>query len=379
MLFPLKNHIKPFLSNNFGVYGTKVFVLFSLFILLFTACRDIYEPELDVQDRYMVVEGLITDEEGPHRVRLSKTNIFGETSHPEPVVDATVQITSSAHDTILLAEKEPGAYFTPDAFKGLHGETYKLHIEKANGTRYRSEPQELRAPVEKDTIFGEYDSQLFFRESQVSGDLIQDEVDGVNMFMDVSRDDEQTPLFRFSTSMLLQYIVQVSTMPPEYDFCWRKRPITDYLDKDIGTATGSSVSNRNRFAFFPLNTPAMRYLGFPISDDDTSISYIHPRILINSIYTLNDDAYAFHQARNQQLSDDGSLFDPIAPQLPGNVFNTEDGEDEVIGFFEASSVIRVTINVRPFADGRIEVDYHDCMHEVSAHGCMFMDQPDWWI
>ena len=354
--------------------------LFSVFILLFTSCRDIYEPELDVQDRYMVVEGLITDEEGPHRVRLSKTNIFGETSHPEPVVDATVQITSSAHDTILLAEKEPGAYFTPDAFKGLPGETYRLHIEKTDGTMYRSEPQELRAPVETDTIFGEYGNHLFFYESQVSGDLIQDEVDGVNMFMDVTREDEQVPLFRFSTVMLLQYTVQVSQMPPTYNFCWRKRSITDFLDKDIGTATGSSVSNRNQFAFFPLNAPAMRYLGFPISDNDTSfVSYIHPRILINSIYTLNEDAYAFHQARNQQLGDDGNFFDPIDPQLPGNVFNVQEGKDDVIGFFEASSLNRVTINVRPFSDGRIEVDYHDCMHEVPSHGCMFMDQPDWWI
>ncbi len=380
MLFTEKNNISPFPSKSTTLTGLKVLVLFVLPALLFSACRDIYEPELRVQQRFTVVEGLITDEEGPHRIRISKSNVFGDQAHPESIPDARVLITSSNNDTIRLQEGSPGEYLTSQEFKGVPGETYVLHIETNDGTVYRSSPQEMRQPLQRDTIYGEYGTQLFHYESEVSGDLIQDNVEGVNMFMNVSGSDEQPPLFRFSTSMVLQYSVMVSWNPPEYDFCWRRRQITDYLGKDIGRWSDEQVSERNRFAFFPLNTRAMRHLGYPIDTDASHISYEAPRILIHSIYALNDDAYAFHEARNEQQDDDNTIFDPVYPQLPGNIFNTADGGQDALGFFEVSSVSRVSMNVRPrVAIDKIEIEFQDCLYDIPYFGCMFMDQPDWWI
>ncbi len=382
MLFTKINNISRALSKTIRLPGLKVFVLFVMPALLFPACRDLYEPELNVQHRFTVVEGLITDAQGPHRIRLSKSNVFGDHAHPEPISGARVLLTSSHNDTILLQEPRPGEYLTPQGFKGVPGETYVLHIETNDGTTYRSNPQEMRQPLQSDTIYAEYGNQLFHYESQVSGDFIQDDVEGVNLFMHVSGEEEQAPLFRFSTSMVLQYSVMVSWNPPEYDFCWRRRRITDFVDKDIGRSTGSPVSERNRFAFFPLNTRAMRYLGYPIDMGNTHISYEAPRILIHSIYALNEDAYAFHEARNEQLDDDNTIFDPVDPQLPGNVFNAADDGQDALGFFEVSSVSRMTMNVRPRGPidaDIIEIDFLDCMYDVQTTGCMFMDQPDWWI
>ncbi len=380
MLFTEINNASKLPSKGNALTGPKVLVLFLLPALLFSACRDIYEPELKVQQNFTVVEGLITDEEGPHRIRLSKSSVFGDQANPEPIRDARVLLTNSHNDTISLLEASPGAYYTPQEFKGVPGETYVLHIEKNNGTLYRSDPQEMRQPLQKDTVYGEFGSQLFYYESEVSGDFIQDDVEGVNMFVNVSGSDEQPPLFRFSTSMVLQYSVMVSWNPPEYDFCWTRRLITDFVDKDVGRSTDSPVSERNRFAFFPLNTRAMRHMGYKINIGDTHISYEAPRLLIHSLYSLNEDAYAFHEARNEQLDDDNTIFDPVDPQLPGNVFNTADEGPDALGVFEVSSVRRISMNVRPrVAVDKIEVDFQDCMYDVPSAGCMFMDQPDWWV
>ncbi len=380
MLFTEKNNASKLLSIVKPLARLKALVLFLLLALLFAACRDIYEPELSVHQRFTVVEGLITDEEGPHRIRLSRSNVFGDQTNPEAMRDARVLLTNSHNDTIPLQEASPGEYFTPQNFKGVPGETYVLNIETNNGTVYRSHPQEMRQPLQTDTIYGEFGSQLFYYKSQVSGDIIQDDVGGVNMFVDVSGMDAQPPLFRFSTSMVLQYSVMVSWNPPEYDFCWTRRRITDFVGQDLGRSSDSEVSERNRFAFFPLNTRAMRHLGYAINMGDTHISYEAPRHLIHSIYSLNEDAYAFHEARNEQLDDDNTIFDPVAPQLPGNVYNTADEGPDALGFFEVSSVRRITMNVRPReAVDKIVVELKDCMYDVPSAGCMFMAQPDWWI
>lgn len=380
MLLKIINNISQFFSKAICLPGLKVFPLFVLPALVFSTCRDIYEPELNVKYRYTVVEGLITDEPGPHRIRLTKSTVFGDNVHPEAISNARVLITNSHNDTLFLQETRPGKYFTPADFKGVHGEVYVLHIETHDGVIYRSHPQEMRQPLKADTIYGEFGNQLFHYQSPGSDGLIQDDVAGVHMFINVSGNNNQTPQFRFSTSLLLQYSLMVSWNPPEYDFCWRRRHITDYVDKDIGRSADSPVSERNRFAFFPLNTRAMRHLGFPIDIGSTHISYEHPRLIVNSLYALNDDAYAFHQARNQQLEDDNTIFDPVDPQLPGNVIRMSDEGENALGFFEVSSVTRISMNVRPReAIDAIEVDLIDCIYDTPSAGCMFMAQPDWWI
>ncbi len=355
------------------------FVVCLSLAFLFHSCRDIYDPGIAVDKKYLVVEGLITDEEGPHRVRLSRTNAFGEPYRFDPVTYADVRITDSRDNETRLTENIAGYYFTPSGFSGQPEETYTLHIETEDGSVYRSDPQQLMAPVNIDTIYAEFATQRFFFESEVSGELLQREVDGVNVLMDVSCSDGQYPRFRFKTSMLLQYTNMLGI--DLFEFCWYKRDITETLQSDIGTDVTTSVSRRTRFAFFPLTTTNMRYLGFPTVDSDTSfITYTHPRALMPAIYTLNDEAYNFHRARNQQLNDEGSLFDPIAPQLPCNIVNVHDPDEVVIGFFEASSLKRTTMNVKPRAHtGIIEIDFLNCMHHVPSSGCSFMEFPDWWI
>ncbi len=357
----------------------KISVSCFVLVLVFQACREIYDPDISPDKSYLVVEGLISDEEGQHRVRLSRTNVFGESYQFKPVTLADVRIHDSRGNETHLTENIAGHYLTPAAFSGQPGETYTLHIETEDGSVYHSDPQRMMAPVNVDTIYAEFATQRFFFESQVSGELLQREVEGVNMLMDVSCSDGQYPRFRFATSMLLQYSNMLGI--DEFEFCWYKRDITEILQTDIGTDVTTSLSGRNRFAFFPLTTTNMRHLGFPTADNNENfITYTHPRVLMQAIYTLNDDAYAFHRARNQQISDEGSLFDPIAPQLPSNIVNLHDPDEVVIGFFEASSLVRTTMNVKPRTHtGIIEIDFLNCMHHVPSSGCSYMEFPDWWI
>jgi hypothetical protein len=81
---------------------------------------------------YLVVDGLITDEETEHLVQIRRTSSFYSTD-PAPVVsNALVSITDGSKNWVLI-EKSPGDYFTP-VMKAEVGKTYTLTIQTDDET-----------------------------------------------------------------------------------------------------------------------------------------------------------------------------------------------------------------------------------------------------
>ncbi len=366
-------------------YNVNVFVVLAISFLLLNGCTEIYEHDISVEKEYLVVEGTITNEKGSHIVKLSRTSTFGKDFRPNHETNAKIRITDSENNEIHLQERMAGHYHTPDDFSGEVGETYVLHIETADGLIYKSEPQKMVVPVNIDSVYAEFATQFFTYESQVDGSLYQREVDGVNVFMDVSGDGDQDINIRFTSILMLQYLIDRSYALPAFDFCWIKRSITEYLDTDIAKSSVIPEQPRNRIAFIPLDSRNMRFIGFPLIelqvDEETTkiISYAQPRI-IKSLYTLNEDSYTFHYERNMQLGDEGSFFDPITPQLTSNINNVYDPDDVVLGFFEVSPVSKASLHIRPRVDKNIiTIDTLDCLEYVPSSGCMFNEEPEWWL
>ncbi len=362
----------------------NVFVVLAISFIFLKGCTEIYEPEISVEKEYLVVEGRLTDGQGPHLVKLSRTNVFGKDNGMKYETNAVIRIKDSNNNIVHLEEKIAGHYHTPADFSGKIGETYTLHIERADGTLYESEQQKMVAPVNVDSVYADFGTQLFFFESQVGGDIYQREVKGVNLFLDVSRDDGKDIKIRFTSILMLQYLIDRSYATPVFDYCWLKKPVTDFLEADIAKTPNIPGPTHTRIAFIPLDSWNMRFIGFPLIEVEIDgqtriISYAHPRI-IKSIYTLNDDAYTFHYERNKQLSDEGSFFDPISPQLASNINNVNDPDDLVLGFFEVSSVTKASLHIRPKVDKNIiKIDTLDCLEYVPTSGCMLNEVPEWWL
>ncbi len=376
----------------------NIFLICSSLMFISSGCTDIYDPELLVDKSFLVVEGLITDEPGFHKIKLSMTNVFGEEFKQNHVKNADLRIVDSNNNNINLKEKSDGNYYTPDDFTGNIEETYTLHIETADGLLYRSTPQKMQPPVKIDEVYAEFGTHLFFFESKVTNTLYQKEIEGVNLFMDVSRDDDQYPKFRFTSILLLQYffeddehtsIGEIGEVDPDEEYCWIKRPVTDFLETDVTKDSGIHESKRNRIAFIPIESRSMRYLGFPLVErttlegETTFALYTKPRIL-KSVYTLGDEAYNFYVERNKQLGGEGIFFDPISPQLTGNIYNINDPDEVVLGFFEVSSVSKATMLVEilelpHYQFKQIVVKFIDCLEHVSNFDCMVGEVPDWWL
>ncbi len=367
-----------FLRKN----NEKLFLLFAILAITLTNCTEVYDPKISIDEQFLVVEGTITNSSGPHRVKLSHSGSFGEGMTTDPVSGALVYIKDSSGNTTYLTEIESGSYYTPGDFSGKTGEFYTLFIETENGNTYQSSKQEIIEPVEVDSIYGEIGTEIFSFKSQTSGDIYQREVEGINVFIDVSGRRGKKPKVRFNSDLLMLYgYEQGDDMgAPIYYFCWYKRSITDFLEADMATDPGTPVEKRIRVAFIPIASNNMRFVGFPSHyGEDMIISYLPHRILINSIYTINQDAFNFHYDRNKQLNDEGSFFDPVSSQLSGNIKNIEDPHEVVLGFFEASSVKKSSVNLlsNP-AQNSVKVDTLECLDHVPGHGCVPEEEPDWW-
>ncbi|MDO6430612.1 DUF4249 domain-containing protein [Flavitalea sp. BT771] len=109
-----------------------------LILLLATggpACKRTIQVQLDDAPSRIVIEGDITNEAGPHLVKITRTVNFSDLNTFPPVTGAAVQISDSTGGlSYALTEASPGRYET-SAFTGKPGHTYSLVVQ-ADGQQY---------------------------------------------------------------------------------------------------------------------------------------------------------------------------------------------------------------------------------------------------
>jgi hypothetical protein len=109
-------------------------ILIVLFVtLVFSACQEVIDWDLNEGNEHLVVNGEITTEYKKHYVYLSLTSDYYGNNPPEKVSGAKVQI-SDGTQVFPLTEEEPGVYAT-DSIAGQTGKIYELTIEY-NGETY---------------------------------------------------------------------------------------------------------------------------------------------------------------------------------------------------------------------------------------------------
>lgn len=139
-----------------------------LLLVIFSACQKVVDINLNSKSEQIVVEGSITDQPGPYRVKLTKTVNFSETNIFPPVSGAVVRISDDIGNSETLTETTPGIY-TGSSLHGTPGRTYTLAII-SNGKNY-SATSTMSFPVGIDTLTVE---KAFFGNTRFIGLQFQD-------------------------------------------------------------------------------------------------------------------------------------------------------------------------------------------------------------
>ncbi len=129
----------------------KFFLVSFLPGLFLLSCVEDFEAKFELQDRILVIEGVLSDIEGEQYVTIRESIPSSQTSSYFKVISkAKVFVTDNTGNNIIFSERESGYYYPETGFKGEIGRTYQLEIELNDGTKLESDIQKLtKAPAIK--------------------------------------------------------------------------------------------------------------------------------------------------------------------------------------------------------------------------------------
>ncbi|WP_425568544.1 DUF4249 domain-containing protein [Pontibacter saemangeumensis] len=208
------------------------------------------------------------------------------------------------------------------------GNTYQLHLQVGDKT-YESRKVKMLQPVPIDSLY------TAFAEVEVGlwGKREKKLMPGYRFILDYTDPAGQKNYYRWSVAS----VIEVFTQPEDYvDYscrgcprpapkdccahCWiyERSELYD-VESDRLTDGRKNINHELRFVPFERDLQAKHKMTV----------YQH---------VISEEAYNFFQVVEQQRQTTGTVFDPPPSQLKGNVYNVENPDEQVIGYFDASAV-----------------------------------------
>ncbi|MEQ8926471.1 MAG: DUF4249 domain-containing protein [Fulvivirga sp.] len=328
------------MKNSLQISSLLLFMLFS--------CIDPVNVDVESEAGNLVVDALITDEEGPYSVKLFYSTGYFDNSRSNPASGADVFILAGNGSIIQLNESSAGLYTTPTSFKGQVGTSYVLNITLSNGKSYRSLPETLSANAGIDTLAFSYEVK-----NEVSKENVVTDYDGINVLL-TTGDVSASPFYRWRYSATYEILtfpeqktikVELQTIPDPpacsgyiYDAltetlmqvapctccrCW----VDEFSQKVIVSKPefiSGQIQNFN--------------IGF-IRDEKGRFGFKY-YIEVEQL-SLSKGAHEFWSQVEQQQNQ-GSLFDQPTGRIKSNIQSIDDPNEIVLGYFSASSVKKVS-------------------------------------
>lgn len=322
------------------------FLIFVFVLLVSSACKEPYWPEMNIAENILVVDGSITNEPGPYTVRLSfSSNI--DSARFIPVSNCRVFITDDLGHSVELSEDNPGIYITTEPnYQGEVGRQYKLQIITPDEREYESSFQELLAPVGIDSVYAETE---YRQDPAYDYDLA-----GYQFYVDTKIAEKDTnycllrayATYHYKSDFTIRWYYDGTLNwfhgPDSLLNCWK----TYTVGKIFTLETASlSVPQIKRYPLHFVNTETR----------ELSIRYS----LLVKQYTTGKEAYTYWNGLGDLNNDNESLYSIQPYQLRSNVKNIRDEQDPVLGYFIVAGVAekRIFVDRPPYP---VQMHYSVC-------------------
>jgi hypothetical protein len=330
----------------------KSVLFFILTIFTFNSCIDPYSIELEGENRILTVDGLISTAAGPHEVRLTWTSKYDDQSQGNVIIASglKVAIVDSDGNVVVLEEevidsvtflsngnlvtaplrRKSGIYLTPPDFKAEYDKKYSLLITTNIGEEYASLPEK----VIKGT---QLDSAVFrpFNEATINP-LIDQSGFVVDAYFNDDPAANNFYLWKPSNAWGV-----LKTFPELFRNrqTWQLEPISCcsrcFLPET--RMNGSFTVTNDRL----FNGADARFPALFIQDDGFRFMERY-RVTLDQ-YSISEGGYNFLKLVSQQLSIQGSVFDPLPANIRGNMLNLDNPAEQVLGYFFVTDVSSQTI------------------------------------
>ncbi len=330
------------------------FVLFFLGI----GCLERFEPQGVEAVKLLVVEGHLADGDKENIIRLSRTR----TVNMEDVVpeeNAVVKVVDSRLSSFVFEEVKPGVYsIEANDFDARVGEKYTLDIVTNDGSHYQSKVVTLKQTPPLEKVYYRSETRLKDEDGTLSG---------IAIYLDTFDPNNATNYYRWEWTENWEIKMPINS---KFDFKVDKDtvemgyPIPKETRVDV--CYSSDTSSRVMVASTKSLTEdrVKRYeLNF-VSSRGFKLSSLYG--IIVKQYALDEESYAYWEALRATSEGLGTLFDPQPYQLTGNVFNVDDRDEPVLGYFDASTVsVNSLVVIRDQLDS-IVYPLEQCFQEIDT-------------
>ncbi len=339
-----------------GVNSKRISIFISL-LTGFISCVEPFSVKFGTSKSYLVVDGVLTDLEGPQFITLARTNpdvknesseftqtIWTKGTSTLPLTKAIVKVIVNGSQTYNLTETEPGIYRMPLSFRGKVGDEYALNFVTEQGITYESAAEKMLPvpPVKKG--YDVFNPKGIQQQSPFYGDNIPSN----DVFIDFDDPAGEKNFYRWQWTLWeIQKMCATCNQGKYYLFedetgingdCYKDltlpyNNIYDYVCEDLCWGIFYS-SDINIFADTYTNGQGQK---------DKLVAQIpllqsNPCLVSIQQNSLTPGAYRFLKLIQDQAVNSGTLADTPPAPIQGNVLNKNDKNELVIGFFTASSV-----------------------------------------
>jgi hypothetical protein len=302
-------------------------------VIILCGCLERFIPDVeDNLQRFLVVDGAISDQPGPYFVNISLSS--GLDGEHTGLSGATVSIEEENGESEVLIESSPGTYETT-SIQGQVGKSYRLNLT------YGSRNQQYQSTWETILASSEIDS-VYFEEKRVGTTDQENDISGAQFYVDTHGENEASRFYRFEWDETWRigvrwpanYIFlgndELTSNPDKRSVCWRYASPSGI---NIGTTSGLS---NNFLSKHPLSF---------ITPEGERFSRRYSLLLKQ--YSLSEDEYIFWKNLQESNEEIGSLFDRQPATVIGNISSMTDDGSKILGFFSASGLREYRVFVSP--------------------------------
>jgi hypothetical protein len=301
-------------------------ILVVLFVLLLTnSCIEEFSPGTLSFEDAIVIEATVTNELKQQKILISRTFKFEEKFIAE--TNAKVLITSSTNEEFNFVESEPGVYLSLIPFRAENNKEYKLFVTTASNKKYVS--NSIKLTESSSTIENVYAKRELDSEGVEGIGIYLDSFDATGNSVYYGYEFEET--YRIiAPSWTSEEIVIISEEPLNLEI--RRRQQEERVCYSTSLSNGRLLTNTRQLLEDKVSEFPIKFI--PIDDIALSSRYS----LLVKQYTQSQNTYEYIRILNEFSSVENLLSQIQTGFINGNIFNIEDENELVVGFFEVSSI-----------------------------------------
>ena len=302
----------------------------------------------------LVVDGTITDQLGPHVIKIAMSGEFNSKVDEESVENAVLVIRDNLGNKIPLSHLNPnanfetkiiytagglstqtgpnnrytaGIYYTPQDFAGIPGRSYQLSVTLNDGSEYESEFEQPTASPEIDSIYYYMDQYEVLSKNDV---IIEEE--RLAIAIDFCDPEGQENYYRW------RYLETFKIVAP-----WAFFP-----GRSPGTSCENLVPTRDCWAtgfdldFLKFENDQLfdgsEVKDFQVFSTEFSQKFSEMYSIEIQQNSLSKEAYEFWNKIKTQQENNSTIFESPNYQIRGNMSKVDDPDALVLGYFSANGV-----------------------------------------